>query len=109
MRVTSPQINFIDYPILYFNRSGAAPVSKSAIDYPAENESQLMNSVLAGDHDKVVEIITIITAKNLFGETTHNQLATLFDRLIGTARKILNKDRGLKQKFEEKELLYYHS
>ena len=97
------------YQILYFNKRSTAPVSKSAIDYPAENERQLMNSVLAGDHDKVGEIINIIIANNLFDETTDNQLTTLFDRLIGTARKIIKKDRGIKQKIEEKKLLHDHS
>jgi AraC-like DNA-binding protein len=97
------------YQILYHNKHSAASAPKSALDYPAENERQLMNSVLAGDHDKVVEIINIIIANNLFGETTHNQLDTMFDRLIGTARKIIKKDRGIKKKFEEKKLLYDHS
>ena len=96
------------YQILYFNKLGEAQTSKPTLNYPIERERQLMYSVFAGNYDKVVETINNIIANNLFGETTYNQLITLFDQFIGTASKILNKDKGVKIMFEETELLNHH-
>ena len=96
------------YQILYFNKLGEAQTSNPTLNYPIEQERQLMYSVLAGNYDKVAETINNIIANNLFGETTYNHLITLFDQFIGTASKILNKDKGIKIMFEETELLNHH-
>jgi AraC-like DNA-binding protein len=96
------------YQILYFNKLGEAQTSKSTLNYPIEQERQLMYSVLAGNYDKVAETINNIIADNLFGETTYNHLITLFDQFIGTASKILNKDKSINFKLDEKEFLHPH-
>ena len=50
----------------------------------------------------------MIIANNIFRETTYDQLITVFDQFIGTAGKILNKEKTIKQSFEEKELLDFY-
>ena len=96
------------YQMLYFNKLGEAQTSKPTLNYPIEQERQLMYSVLAGNYDKVAETINNIIANNLFGETTYNHLITLFDQFIGTASKILNKDKSIKLNLDEKEFLHHH-
>ena len=96
------------YQILYFNKLGEARTSKPTLNYPIEQERQLMYSVLAGNYDKVAETINNIMANNLFDETTYNHLITLFDQFIGTASKILNKDKSIKHNLDEKGFIHHH-
>ena len=91
--------------ILRFNSMHAVPKNPSALNYPIESERKLMYSVLAGDFEKVEETLNLIIADNLFGDTTYDQIITLFDQFLGTAGKILNKDKSGKLKFDGKELL----
>jgi len=91
--------------ILRFSSMHAVPKIPSALNYPIERERQLMYSVLAGDFKKVEETLNLIIADNLFGDTTYDQIITVFDQFLGTAGKILNKDKSGKLKFDGKELL----
>jgi len=94
--------------IIHFNKLEEKQASKSSgLNYSIENEKQLIFSVLAGDYKKVEESINIIIANNLIEDTTYNQLIALFDHFIGTASKILNKDKGIKPTLK-KDLLHYH-
>ena len=79
------------YQILYFSKLSDGEALKSTLDYPIENERQLMQSVLAGDYEKAVQTIDRLLADNLLGDITYNQLVTLFDYFIGTASN--RKDR----------------
>jgi AraC-like DNA-binding protein len=96
------------YQILYFNKRSEGQISKPTLNYPIEQERQLIYSSLSGNREKVAETINNIIANNLIDHITYNQLITLFDQFIGTASKILNKDKSIKLKLDEKELLNYH-
>ena len=94
--------------VIYFNKTGETKSSKFTLFYPIDQERQLIYKVIAGEYEKVVEVLNVIIANNIFRETTYDQLITVFDQFIGTAGKILNKEKTIKQSFEEKELLDFY-
>jgi two-component system response regulator YesN len=97
-----------EYQILYYNRTDEAQTARSKLNYPIEQERQLIYNVLAGNYDRVEEMINNILAQNILEQTTYNHMITLFDQFVATASQILGKDKSIELKLSDEELLHHH-
>ena len=78
-------------------------------NYSMEREEQLIYGVLSGDDERVKENLNSILAENIFGDSTYRQLSLVFDNLTTTVNKILDKDREIKRKIEDLDILERYS